>query len=445
MSVPELKISVEPVESGKAVYLPIAAMTADQKPLVKIVLRLDIKNEESSKVHVSAIQFSFPGSQVPAITMQGVNLVLKDNGDISAGAKKSWSNGVVTLGKNNIVSNAVYLPAPGPSKVTASVFCSDSSAPATVTLDLAPHKSPTPQGAYLFPFSASDLRVGEYFVTSAQHWANGGPKGSEIFAHDIGVQGVDPQTKEWTDLLPGQSGTKNEDYRIWDKPVRAVADGTVVSWLDNMKTNTVLGEFPKPQPNPVNGNHIWVQHGDELVVYNHFQKNTIPDALKQAGAPVKAGQELGRVGNSGNATNPHTHVHCLQDSTSGPLRPMPFRNAWVIDRNALSPPNPDGPWVQLTGQGISKDAVAIWPAPTKPTQLQLLTGYFVAIDPLALVLSGEVYVTLTLPDPPPIEVFMAHIRELVQAMGPEEKRHALARLKVFGAYASVLEQELSKG
>jgi len=41
---------------------------------------------------------------------------------------------------------------------------------------------------------------------------------------------------------------KNEDYRIWNKPVRAVADGTVEDWDDGVNDNTVLGEFPDPSP-----------------------------------------------------------------------------------------------------------------------------------------------------------------------------------------------------
>jgi uncharacterized membrane protein len=67
-----------------------------------------------------------------------------------------------------------------------------------------------------------------------------------------------------------------------------------------------------------------------------------------------------------------------------------------------------------------------------------------AIDPWALLLTGELYVKLkTLPDPPP-ELFLDRIRERVRAMGPVEKRLALARVKALGALARALEQELSK-
>ena len=66
---------------------------------------------------------------------------------------------------------------------------------------------------------------------------------------------------------------------------------------------------------------------------------------------------------------------------------------------------------------------------------------FVAIDPLALVLSSSVYVRLTLPDPPPIEVLRALIRE----MDATERRSALARAKSLGAFAKSLEKELAAG
>ena len=45
----------------------------------------------------------------------------------------------------------------------------------------------------------------------------------------------------------------------------------------------------------------------------------------------------------------------------------------------------------------------------------------VAIDPLALLLSHDFYVRLTLPDPPPIEVFRRQLREYVRALSPEQR------------------------
>jgi hypothetical protein len=74
MAVPNLTIAAEPIEAGKAVYLPLAAKAADQVPQVKIVLRLRITNntQPPQVVVVNAIQFSFPGSAAPSKDMQGI-------------------------------------------------------------------------------------------------------------------------------------------------------------------------------------------------------------------------------------------------------------------------------------------------------------------------------------------------------------------------------------
>src|SRR3954452_25531653 len=354
MSAPSLTISVEPSESGKAEYLPLAAPSAGAKSQVKVVLCLTIKNNESKAVHVKGIGYSFPGSSAPSTTMTGVSI------DIPAGGTMQWSNGHGTLNKDTPqevdYNNAVYLDAPAPAQVKASLTCTGFTSPATTTLDLVAFSSPNGSGGFLFPFSYFDLRDGEYMEASADHWANGGASGTQIFAHDIGCEGFD--SGSWSEKLPGKDGTKNEHWRIWGKPVRAVADGSVDSWTDGIATNTVLGQFPDPTPNPVQGNNIWVVHGDFKVNYCHFQKNTIPSALKVKGHPVKAGDLLGLAGNSGNSTNPHTHVQCQNGSA---LRGLPFRNMWVADTSTLDPPSPDGPWVPVSGKGVPLTTVAVFP------------------------------------------------------------------------------------
>src|SRR5262249_25254571 len=86
---------------------------------------------------------------------------------------------------------------------------------------------------------------------------------------------------------------------------------------------------------------------------------------KVQGGAVVEGQILGRAGNTGNTTNPHTHIECERASDLA-LRPLPFRSGAVVDQKKLSPPAPEGPWFPLHGHGISKDPVVIWPASTSP-------------------------------------------------------------------------------
>lgn len=368
MSIPNIDIQVEPAESGKAVYLPLAATTGAGSTMVKVVLRLRLENKGGSAVKVNGITFSFPSSSYDAKIMDGVNM--DGSLDLDAGEDAYWSNGRVNLDPDddnvdNWANNSVYLTGAAPAQVKVEVTCKDFSDPATVTLPLVAHHSPVPEGAYRFPYAAGELRTDEYYETSAVHWANKGAPGTQIFAHDISIVGWDNNTKEWSELLPGTNGSQNDDYRIWNKPVRAVADGTVEASFDGMDDNTVLGEFPDPTPSPGGGNNITLKHGTELVKYCHLRKGSMPAELKTKGTKVSEGQFLGRAGNSGNSTNPHTHIECVRASDSA-LRPLPFRSGWVVDRSKLSPPGGQGPWFRLQGHGICKDPVSIWPASTSP-------------------------------------------------------------------------------
>ncbi len=69
----------------------------------------------------------------------------------------------------------------------------------------------------------------------------------------------------------------------------------------------------------------------------------------------------------------------------------------------------------------------------------------IPVDLLALVLGPGVQARSTLPDPLPIEVLKAHIRERVRTTDPEQKRQALELARALGVYVAVLEEELHQG
>ena len=147
--------------------------------------------------------------------------------------------------------------------------------------------------------------------------------------------------------------------------MRAVASGTVVTVVDGVPSNTVIGQFPASVIDGA-GNHYFIQHGDVVVLYAHMQAGSLNPALAHVGATVKAGDQLGLAGNSGNSTNPHTHIHAQKTNSSGPLRMLEFRDMWVLPPSKLSPPDPAGPWVLVKDQGVPKDSVNIWTAASKP-------------------------------------------------------------------------------
>jgi biotin carboxyl carrier protein len=99
-------------------------------------------------------------------------------------------------------------------------------------------------------------------------------------------------------------GTKNEDYWAWGQPVLAPAAGTVVTVLDG------IPDHPPGQPDPtahIAGNHVVIQTApEEFVLIAHFQQNSI--RVKE-GDQVQAGDLLGLVGDTGQSTEPHVHIH----------------------------------------------------------------------------------------------------------------------------------------
>jgi hypothetical protein len=183
----------------------------------------------------------------------------------------------------------------------------------------------------------------------------------------MGVIAFDSSKNAWSGTLPGKDGSKNDHHRIWGKPIYAMADGTVIGFKNDMPSNTKMGK-QEPTPSPVEGNHFWLQHGDEAVVYAHMQPGSLNAKFTKMGAVIKRGEFLGLAGNSGNSTAPHLHIHAIEANKpwGGPLRPLPFRNCFMIDRTALKPPSPDGKWVKAEDQGFAHTPMAVWPAVSAP-------------------------------------------------------------------------------
>lgn len=376
---PKLTISVEPFESGKVVYLPLAAPTKGMPETARLFLRLSIKNGEASQVTLNTLTLSFSNPQANTVT-RPIHWRQSDG---------TYTPVQIDAGKTTLwwfqqPADEVILPVPAPSSVTLAVSAQGFPSATSVTLPLAAHQAPTPEGSFLFPARARDLRPGEYWNTHGDTHDMGN-EGSQSFAYDFGVIGPDPQNTQKPWLLPGTDGTHNSDYRIWGKPIYALADGTVLEVVDGITTNPTpitswkdqadLDAKLKAQQDTFwgsyvhggSGNHFYIQHGDEVVLYAHMQLYTLATSLHN-GSTVTAGQFLGLAGNSGNSTAPHLHIHAIKGTKpeQGPLRPLLFRDTFAIDRAALNPPGPSAPWFHLTAHGIPPVDAAIWPGAALP-------------------------------------------------------------------------------
>jgi len=101
----------------------------------------------------------------------------------------------------------------------------------------------------------------------------------------------------------------NGSYFAYGIEVLAVADGRVVRAVDGVEEN-VPGELPPRDQvtrETAGGNTVVLDLGAGLYAsYAHLRPGSV---LVEVGDQVRRGEVIGRIGNSGNSTEPHLHFH----------------------------------------------------------------------------------------------------------------------------------------
>ncbi len=120
-------------------------------------------------------------------------------------------------------------------------------------------------------------------------------------------------------------------YPFFGAPVLAAADGVVVEAVDGM-AEQVPGEPPADiDPKDATGNHVIEDiGGGHYVLYAHLKRLTVPTNLAP-GVRLRRGQQIGRVGNTGNSTGPHLHFQVMDSPSALDAVGLPF----VFDRQVL--------------------------------------------------------------------------------------------------------------
>ncbi|MCV7227214.1 M23 family metallopeptidase [Mycolicibacterium komossense] len=158
------------------------------------------------------------------------------------------------------------------------------------------------------------------------------------------------------------AGTNNADYRAYDAPLLAVADGTVSAVVSDMKEavpHIVPTDLTFPQ---LGGNYLIIDIGDgNFAFYAHM----IPgSAAVKVGDKVTRGQVIGRLGNSGNTSEAHLHFHVSR----APL-PLSSDNVpYLIDKFAVVG--------SIVGQDVEAE-----PKPSERTNQLPLDGSVVNFPP----------------------------------------------------------------
>jgi len=119
------------------------------------------------------------------------------------------------------------------------------------------------------------------------------------------------------------------NYTIFGKDVLAVADGTVVAMRNDLPEQ-VPGALPNNLPlDEADGNFVVLDIGGAYVLFAHMQPGSV---TVTAGARVKRGDVLGKVGNTGNSQAPHLHLHVMD----GPSPLLANGIPYVIDAFTLT-------------------------------------------------------------------------------------------------------------
>lgn len=178
-----------------------------------------------------------------------------------------------------------------------------------------------------FPFAAGHYYIGQGGSATAinNHHSNQ----SQRFALDIvALNGFGARADG---LMP--KGLP--DYEIFDREVKSPCTGVAISIHDGVEDNRIL-ETNTDQPA---GNHVILACGTARILLAHLRKGSIAVA---AGSIVSEGDTLGRVGNSGNSTEPHLHMHAYLGGTldynAGQGVPMTFDGRFLVRGSTVTVP-----------------------------------------------------------------------------------------------------------
>jgi hypothetical protein len=121
---------------------------------------------------------------------------------------------------------------------------------------------------------------------------------AQRYAIDMTVLGAEGRRAD------GLYPTDLSSYFAYGRTVTAPCDGVVVS-LNTSSAEQRIGTTDVENPA---GNYVAIACSGYTIVIAHLQPGSIALRLND---PIQAGATLGRIGNSGNTSEPHLHVHAV--------------------------------------------------------------------------------------------------------------------------------------
>lgn len=344
-----IEFSMEPIEGDYVLFHPTPGFTSQKTPMAQLSILVTIYNKGTETVDLDKVVLEYKKGNT---TIKKNVYLPADKLLIEPLHAANWQNSREYHENGDVV----FLEAPFPNKVKLSFYFKNYKGALSVTKKLKPYGQ-----ALGLPFSTSDFGEDEFVSGYSMH---GG--GSQVFAYDLGVAAF--ENKDWRGLLPNKDGSENDHFRIWGKPVKAMADGTVLHFENNIPNNwkpdgsdagmkkqkdELWGSFDYGG----GGNHFYIKHGKVVALYAHMQKGSLSKSLLKKGATVRKGAMLGKAGNSGNSSGPHLHIHIKaykndSEPEGGAFRPLLFNTGYVIGKEFYKTPKSNIHWSRLNAQGI---------------------------------------------------------------------------------------------
>ncbi len=191
-------------------------------------------------------------------------------------------------------------------------------------IDLA---SPLGPGTYLVANGGSGPSINAHATvldqTIARHksyWGQG---------HGVDFIAIDRWGFRAAGLLP----TEPARYVIFGRPVIAPCAGEVIAAVDGLPDMQV----PRVDRAHLAGNHVILRCSGVDILLGHFRRGTV---LVRVGDKLSVGDAIAQVGNSGNTSEPHLHVHAQQPGTadapfSGAPIPIRINGRYLVRNNRL--------------------------------------------------------------------------------------------------------------
>lgn len=171
---------------------------------------------------------------------------------------------------------------------------------------------PLSAGTYMVVHGGSQALLNGHMKTLNPDIERFAPWRGQSYAVDL--VGVDP----WQSLLLWSQPADPAAYPIYGTPVLAPCAGTVMA-SENGRPDMPVPEMDRER---MLGNFVLLGCGDFEVVLAHLKPGSV---TVKPGAVVIAGDLLGRVGNSGNTSTPHLHIHAQRGgSADDPVRAEPL-------------------------------------------------------------------------------------------------------------------------